>query len=95
MPTVAEVLQRGQSAQARGDAVEAERCFRLVLESLPKNATAWCCLGILFYEQGMLDDSDEAYLQSIESRSDFVSGLLFDGLSRAGLRGDGRGHDAR
>lgn len=57
---------QGTHSMQRGDATNAEACFRKALQLAPNFAEAYANLGLLLDRQGVLDEAEACYLRAIE-----------------------------
>lgn len=71
MSAAGEDLARGWRAHQAGDVAGAEREYRRVLAREPRNADAWCYLGIACHDQGRSDEAIAAYGRALEIRPEF------------------------
>ena len=75
MPTIDEALQIGWKKHQAGDFRNAEHIYRQVLDAAPKNANAWCFLGMVYHDQQRFDEAVEAYHKAIEIQPKFPVAL--------------------
>ena len=68
-------LQRGWTLHQQRRFQEAEAIYRRVLSSEPKNAAAWCYLGIALHDQRQYAQSIVAYRQALTLQPDFPIAL--------------------
>ena len=72
MSTEADDLAQGWRAHQAGDVVAGERAYRRVLARAPRNADAWCYLGMACHDQERWDEAIAAYRRALEIRPDFA-----------------------
>jgi FkbM family methyltransferase len=65
MPTTDNTLNNAWKIHQAGQVQEAERIYRQVLTQNPKNASAWCYLGIALHDQERYDDAVAVYHRAI------------------------------
>jgi tetratricopeptide (TPR) repeat protein len=70
--TFTELLEEGQRAYARGDALGAEVSFYTALDQRPGHYAPYYYLGLLAYEEGSYDMADQYYRSAIERGADFA-----------------------
>ena len=75
MPTIDEALQIGWQKHQSGDLRNAEGVYRQVLEAAPKNANAWCFLGMACHDQQRYDEAVEAYHKALAFQPNFPIAL--------------------
>src|SRR6478752_3993589 len=75
MPTIQELLDQGWKTQQAGQARAAEQIYLQVLAAEPKDANAWCFLGMALHEQERYDDALAAYHKAMELQPDFPIAL--------------------
>lgn len=75
MSTTGDELARGWQIHQAGDHAGAERIYRGVLEREPRNANAWCYLGIVCHDQERYEESIAAYRQALHIQPQFPVAL--------------------
>lgn len=71
MPTVAEVLTEAWKIHQQGDLHRARSMYEAVAQQAPKNANAWCYLGILHFDRKDFPQSETCYRRAIELQPQF------------------------
>lgn len=75
MPTIDEALQIGWKKHQAGDLRNAEHVYRQVLQAAPKNANAWCFLGMAYHDQQRYEEAVDAYHKALEIQPKFPVAL--------------------
>jgi len=75
MPTVAEALQIGWQRHQAGQVRAAEQVYRQVLQAAPKDANAWCFLGMACHDLGRYDEAADAYREALRIQPEFPVAL--------------------
>jgi FkbM family methyltransferase len=65
MADIKSILQTGWEVHQKGDLKQAEAAYAEVLRQNPRNANAWCYVGILKYDQHKYDEAVPAYENAI------------------------------
>jgi len=71
MPTVEEHLQAAWKIHQSGNVQQAMQAYRQVLDQVPKNANAWCYLGIALHDQRRYQEAVAAYEKAIAIQPNF------------------------
>ena len=71
MATTAEALAHGWRLHQAGKWSEAEAVYRRVLQTDPKDANAWCYLGMACHDLDRLDEAVMAYRRAIQLQPEF------------------------
>jgi FkbM family methyltransferase len=71
MPTTDNTLSRAWQIHQAGQVQDAERIYRRVLAENPKNAFAWCYLGIALHDQERYDEAVAVYHRALELNPQF------------------------
>jgi Flp pilus assembly protein TadD len=91
MPSTEEILQQAWQVHQRGNPSKAEQVYRSVVEKEPRNANAWCYLGIAMHDLKQYAQAVRAYENAIKLQPQFPIALNNMGNS---LRYLGRVADA-
>jgi FkbM family methyltransferase len=70
--SAAEALAAGWKAHQAGDLRTAERTYRAVLARQPRNASAWCYLGMACHDQRRSEEAETAYRRAVRLQPDFA-----------------------
>jgi len=71
MPTVEEYLHSAWKIHQSGNHRQAAQMYQQVLDQLPKNANAWCYMGIALHDQRRYHEAVEAYEKAIAIQPHF------------------------
>jgi tetratricopeptide (TPR) repeat protein len=71
MPTVEEYLQSAWKIHQSGNVQQAMQAYQQVLAQVPKNANAWCYLGIALHDQRRYQEAVTAYEKAIAIQPNF------------------------
>lgn len=72
----AELFERADAADEKGDTDRSIRLFRELLAADPRDFIAWARLGTLYFEKSDRRAAQSAYQRSLEERTDFVPAML-------------------
>ena len=72
MTTSAELLKQGWRIHQSGDLAGAEKIYRQVIATEPKNANAWCYLGIALFDTQRLEESVAANQRAVAIQPAFA-----------------------
>ncbi|MGD9587331.1 MAG: tetratricopeptide repeat protein [Pyrinomonadaceae bacterium] len=72
----AELFERADAADEKGETDRAIRLFRELLASDPQDFVAWARLGSLHYQKNDRRAAQTSYLRALKERADFVPAML-------------------
>lgn len=75
MATAAEALAHGWQEHQAGRVREAERIYRQVIDLQPRDANAWCYLGIALHDQARFEEAFAAYERALAIQPQFAVAL--------------------
>jgi Flp pilus assembly protein TadD len=70
MPSLQETLTHALQRYQAGDLVGAEEGLRQVVGADPRHAAAWCCLGVVCWSQGKLQEAIDSCRQALALQPD-------------------------
>jgi len=91
MPTVEEYLQSAWKIHQGGNCRQATQMYQQVLDQMPKNANAWCYMGIALHDQRRYHEAVAAYEKAISLQPNFP--IAWNNMGNS-LRYDLRPEDA-
>lgn len=75
MPTTDEILAKTWQIHQQGDATQAEKVYRSIVERDPKHVNGWCYLGIALHDLRRYDESVAAYERALTLQPNFPIAL--------------------